>query len=86
MQACQVGLGLCVKRHEWLDKWDWKANLASNTIALETLCLCRQGSKMIFQHHSIRGIVLWVLQIEHNDLVFNNEKWHMVKIQLGSST
>jgi hypothetical protein len=53
VQACQVGLGLFGKNHEWLDKWDWKANLASSPIALETLCLCRQGSKTIFQHHSI---------------------------------
>jgi hypothetical protein len=27
-----------------------------------------------------RGITLWVLWIERNDLVFNGERWHVQKI------
>jgi hypothetical protein len=28
----------------------------------------------------LRGIILWVLWIERNDLVFNGEWWHAQKI------
>ncbi len=28
----------------------------------------------------LKGITLWTLWIERNDLVFNNERWNVVKI------
>ena len=33
-----------------------------------------------FFWHLLRGITLWIIWIEHNDKVFNQEQWHESKV------